>query len=168
MNAITNQLTNSVPARWFNTLSNREKLLVSGGLIFVLGLLLLWLLSAAQDYRDSNVAKYQTSLADMQWMQAYEDSARSAEHSSQIASSGGEIQLSTLSQSADLHDIELQRIQPLGDGVNIEITRQSFDSVVSWMFSLQESEGIVITQARITRLRESPGLVEVRLVVRRG
>ena len=168
MNMISNQMTNSLPVRWFNALSNREKTLVAGGAVFVLVLLLLWLLSAAQDYRDLNVAKYQSSLTDMQWMQAYEASARSAEQASQNTNPGGEIQITTLSQSADLHDIELQRIQPLGESVNIEITRQPFDSVVSWMFSLQESEGIVITQARITRLRESPGLVEVRLVVRRG
>ncbi len=168
MNIIANQIANSMPVRWFNTLSNREKMLVAGGLVFVLVLLLLWLLSSAQNYRDLNVAKYQSSLADMQWMQAYEASARTAEQSSQNTGTGGEIQLSRLSQSAELHDIEFQRIQPLGDGVNIEIARQSFDSVVSWMFSLQESEGVTITQARITRLRESPGLVEARLVVRGG
>ena len=168
MNALVNQLKESSALRWFSALSNREKGLIVGAIVvFVAVFLVGYALPTAQDYRNSNVAKYKESLADLQWMKAYEDAARSAVQSSEASGArGGDVQLSTLYESAQLHDVEIQRATPSGQNVNIEVTQQSFDSVLSWIFSLQNDEGIAINQVRINRL--GSGMVDVRLVVRKG
>ena len=165
MKALSNQLTNSTVAKWFNALSSREKKLVSwtGAAVVVL-FLLGYALPATLDYRHTNVVKLKVSSADLSWMKAYESTARTSSQQGQGSGGGGSVELSTISRSADLHDVDLQRIQPISDGINIEITRQQFDSVLRWLFSLQNDEGVTISQARIMRL--GSGLVDARVVVR--
>ncbi|MXW54210.1 MAG: type II secretion system protein M [Gammaproteobacteria bacterium] len=165
MNAISNQITNSTIAKWFNALSSREKKLVSWTGVALVALFLLgYALPSTLDYRHSNVTKLKVSSADLSWMKAYESTARSSSQQGQGTSNGGSVELSTISRSADLHDVDLQRIQPVSDGINIEITRQQFDSVLKWLFSLQNDEGVTISQARI--MRQGSGLVDARVVVR--
>ncbi len=165
MNAISNQIANSTIAKWFNALSSREKKLISWTGMTVVALFLLgYALPSTLDYRHSNVVKLKVSSADLSWMKAYESTARSSSQQGQGTSTGGSVELSTISRSADLHDVDLQRIQPVSDGINIEITRQQFDSVLKWLFSLQNDEGVTISQARI--MRQGAGLVDARVVVR--
>ncbi len=165
MNAISNQITNSTIAKWFNALSSREKKLVSWTGVALVALFLLgYALPSTLDYRHTNVTKLKVSSADLSWMKAYESTARSSSQQGQGTSNGGSVELSTISRSADLHDVDLQRIQPVSDGINIEITRQQFDSVLKWLFSLQNDEGVTISQARI--MRQGSGLVDARVVVR--
>lgn len=165
MNAISNQIANSTVAKWFNALSSREKKLVSWTGVALVALFLLgFALPSTLDYRHSNVEKLKVSSADLSWMKAYESTARSSSQQGQGTSSGGNVELSTISRSADLHDVDLQRIQPISDGINIEITKQQFDSVLKWLFSLQNDEGVTISQARI--MRQGSGLVDARVVVR--
>lgn len=165
MNAISNQIANSTIAKWFNALSSREKKLISWTGMAVVALFLLgYALPSTLDYRHSNVTKLKVSSADLSWMKAYESTARSSSQQGQGTSTGGSVELSTISRSADLHDVDLQRIQPISDGINIEITRQQFDSVLKWLFSLQNDEGVTISQARI--MRQGAGLVDARVVVR--
>lgn len=165
MNAISNQITNSTIAKWFNALSSREKKLVSWTGVALVALFLLgYALPSTLDYRHSNVTKLKVSSADLSWMKAYESTARSSSQQGQGTNNGGSVELSTISRSADLHDVDLQRIQPVSDGINIEITRQQFDSVLKWLFSLQNDEGVTISQARI--MRQGSGLVDARVVVR--
>lgn len=165
MNVLSNQIANSTIAKWFNALSSREKKLVSWtGAALVALFLLGYVLPSTLDYRHTNVVKLKVSSADLSWMKAYESTARSSNQQGQGTSGGENVELSTISRSADLHDVDLQRIQPVSDGINIEITRQQFDSVLRWLFSLQNDEGVTISQARIMRL--GSGLVDARVVVR--
>lgn len=164
MNALSNQITNSTVFKWFNALSAREKKLVSWTGVALIALFLLgYALPSVLEYRHSNVTKLKVSSADLSWMRAYESSARSSSQQGQ-GSTGDAPDISTISRSADLHELDLQRIQPISDGINVEITRQSFDNILGWLFSLQNDEGYTISQARIMRL--GSGLVDARVVIR--
>ena len=96
-------------------------------------------------------------------MRAYESTARATSQQGQGAR-GESPDISKISRSADIHDVDVQRIQPVSDGINVEITKQSFDNVLKWLFSLQNDDGMTISQARIMRL--GSGLVDARVVVR--
>lgn len=164
MNALSNQLTNSSVAKWFNALSAREKKLVTWTGVALVALFLLgYALPSTLEYRQSSVTKLKVSSADLNWMRAYESSARTSNQQDSGDGSSPPI-LSIISKSADLHDVDIQRIQPISDGINVEITRQSFDNVLEWLFSLQNDDGYTISQARVMRL--GSGLVDARVVVR--
>ncbi len=164
MSALTDQITNSTIAKWFRALSKREKGFVSLGVAALVAVLMFgFVLPTTLDFRDANVTRYQSSFADISYMRAFEESARAKGQSEQSGSGSGDIELASISRSASLHDISLQRIQPVTDGVTIEITREEFDGVIGWLFSLQNDEGMNVSQARILRL--GAGLVDARIVV---
>ncbi|MCY3884988.1 MAG: type II secretion system protein GspM [Gammaproteobacteria bacterium] len=164
MNALSNQITNSTVFKWFNALSAREKKLVSWTGIALLALFLLgYALPSTLEYRHSNVIKLKVSSADLNWMRAYESTARTSSQQG-LETNGNRPDIPRISRSAELHDVDLQRLQPISDGINVEITKQQFDSVLKWLFSLQNDEGYTISQARIMRL--GSGLVDARVVIR--
>lgn len=164
MSILANQLSNSSAAKWFKALSDREKTLVTWTAIALIGLFLLgYLLPSTLEFRQTKVSTLKVASANLSWMKAYETTARTAGQQGQDPSEGG-IVLSKISRSADLHEVELQRIQPVSEGINIELSRQSFDSVLRWLFSLQSDEGATISQVRV--MRHGSGLVDARVVVR--
>ena len=165
MNAITEQVKNTSAWRWFNALSTREKTLFSWAIVIVVALILFaYALPSAIEFHNDRVSDYKQSVNDLKWMQAFETTARNRNDSRQETSQGDGVQLAVISQSAETHNIALQRIQPVSDGVTIEITRQSFDDVLQWLFAIQANEGVTISQARMIRV--SPSLVDARIVAR--
>ena len=159
-NNLAQQFSDSSVARWFRTLSKREQVLVY--IVFVLiGIVLsLVLLTSMQNFRDENVAAYHQKLADLDWMNANVAQAKLKVGLDRARDQGD---WRPIHSNAELHNIEIRRIERGSEGATISIDSHSFQDILNWIFALQESAGMRIERVRFEE--SDPGMVTTSLVI---
>lgn len=148
---------------WLDNLSVRERNLVygAGGLLAVALLYLVVVMPFQVSGKKMN-ARVQQKSADLAWMQASAPQAMAAAGVAQQA--GGEslvVLVARTAREAGLGDA-LRDQSPDGDaGLRLRIEAASFDTLVTWLGSLQQQYGVTIESANIDAA--APGLVNATL-----
>lgn len=159
-NTLVQQITDSAMARWFRTLSKREQILVYIVLVLIGVVLSLVLLTSAQNFRNEHVGSYHQKLADLDWMNANIEQAKLKAGMSRGTAQGD---WRPIYRNAELHNIEIRRIERGSEGATINIDAHPFDDVLKWIFALQEGAGMRIERVRFEE--SDPGMVTTNLVI---
>jgi general secretion pathway protein M len=148
---------------WIDGLSARERNLVYGaGALLALALVYLVLVLPFQSSGKKLNARVQQKSADLAWMQAQAPAAMQAAGIAQ--GSGGEslvVLVDRTARDAGLGN-SLRDQSPDGNsGLRVRLEGASFDTLVTWLASLQQQHGVSIEVANIDAA--GPGLVNATL-----
>ncbi len=154
---------------WFDSLEQRERLIVSIGAVLVV-LIVLWvfvwtpLRSGAVELDDA-VAEKTDLLATLQRAQALSGSP-----SAGAPAAAAQSLVLIVDQTHRAHGLAgtLSRNQPDGtDGIRVTFQAASFDSLVNWLVDLQRGHGVAVESANFDGSSQA-GLVSATLVLRRS
>jgi len=144
---------------WYAGLQPREQRMVAIGavvvalLILVMGILMP-LHSALSNSLESNAAKRE----DLAWMQVNAPEVRAA--GAALPSDTGEapvVLVDRVGREAGLTDA-LRGTQPSGAGVRVELEAAPFDTLISWLATLDERYGLAVESITVDRAAR-PGAV---------
>lgn len=153
---------------WVDSLSARERNLVyvAGGLLSI-ALIYVVLVMPFQVSGKKMAARVQQKSADLAWMQASAPQAMAAAGIAQSA--GGEslvVLVARTAREAGLGEA-LRDQSPDGNaGLRLRIEAASFDTLVTWLGSLQQQYGVTIESATIDAA--APGLVNATLSLKQA
>lgn len=153
---------------WLDSLSARERNLVyvAGGLLAVAAVYLV-LVMPFQVSGKKMAARVEQKSADLAWMQASAPQAMAAAGIAQSA--GGEslvVLVARTAREAGLGDA-LRDQSPDGNaGLRLRIEAASFDTLMTWLASLQQQYGVTIDSATIDAA--APGLVNATLSLKQA
>lgn len=148
--------------KWYDSQSRREQTLIDVGMVVVaFALVYSLLLNPAVDYRNSQVDSHREEQASFIWMQQHANDP--AVNQSRGSQGAGNTKLSVVSNSAGVHNITLNRLQPTPTGINIEIRSAPFNVVVQWLLKLESNYGFKIVEARFERLAEGNAACQIRI-----
>jgi general secretion pathway protein M len=154
---------------WFKTLQPRERLLVSSAAIVLIGaVLFLGVFAPLGKAVASRQTRVDTKKLDLVWMRGAANSVRMA-----AAQTGGNVSGESLvvlinrtAQPAGLASALVNQ-SPAGDNsIRVRLERGSFDSIVTWLGSLQQQYSVRVDNASIDRA-DKPGIVNASLVLTR-
>jgi general secretion pathway protein M len=153
---------------WLDNLSARERNLVyvAGGLLAI-ALVYLVLVMPFQVSGKKMAARVQQKSADLAWMQASAPQAMAAAGASQSAGDESLVVLvARTAREAGLGE-SLRDQSPDGNaGLRLRIEAASFDTLVTWLGSLQQQYGVTIDSATIDAA--APGLVNATLSLKQA
>jgi general secretion pathway protein M len=153
---------------WLDSLSARERNLVyvAGGLLAI-AVIYLVLVMPFQVSGKKMAARVEQKSADLAWMQASAPQAMAAAGIAQSA--GGEslvVLVARTAREAGLGDA-LRDQSPDGNaGLRLRIEAASFDTLMTWLASLQQQYGVTIDSATIDAA--APGLVNATLSLKQA
>jgi general secretion pathway protein M len=153
---------------WLDTLSARERNLVyvAGGLLAIAAVYLV-LVMPFQVSGKKMAARVEQKTADLAWMQASAPQAMAAAGIAQA--SGGEslvVLVARTAREAGLGDA-LRDQSPDGNaGLRLRMEAASFDTLMTWLASLQQQHGVTIDSATIDAA--APGLVNATLSLKQA
>lgn len=153
---------------WLDNLSARERNLVyvAGGLLAI-ALVYLVLVMPFQLSGKKMAARVEKKSADLAWMQASAPQAMAAAGIAQSA--GGEslvVLVARTAREAGLGD-SLRDQSPDGNaGLRLRVEAASFDTLMTWLASLQQQYGVTIESATIDAA--APGLVNATLSLKQA
>lgn len=157
--------------QWFSGLSNRERLIVSGGAIVVLIMsvyLLLWEpLTIQRSQLQTSVQAQRTTYA---WMQKAAIEVRQLSGKGDGIKNQSESLLGTINNTAKLKlaGAILKRVEEdRQQGVRVWIEQVAFDDLILWLGQLQQQHGISVSSL-VSERHAKTGRVDVRLILQRG
>ena len=144
---------------WYAGLQPREQRMVAiGGIMATVLILVLGLLMPLQSAVSSAVKRNETKRADLAWLQANAPEIRAA--GGQVSADTGEapvVLVDRVGREAGLANA-LRGTQPNGTGVRVQLEGAPFDSLVSWLATLDERYGFSIETITVDRAAR-PGVV---------
>lgn len=145
---------------WFRQRSRRERTLL-GALIVVLLCCVVFLgaLQPALQFRNTEIEKHQYEQEGLHWLEQAIDQGLTLQGESPSTATADLIR--TLTRTAASYQITLNRQQPSGEAISVEIRDHPFENVARWIVSLHQSHGIRVVTATITSKLD--GLVDARL-----
>ena len=148
---------------WFDNLSERERNLVyAAGALVGVALVYLVLVLPLQASGKRMASRVQQKTADLAWMQA---SAPQAMAAAGVAKAGGGESLVVLvdrtAREAGLGAALRDQSPDGNNGLRLQIEGASFDTLVTWLASLQQQHGVSIESATIGAA--APGFVNAML-----
>ena len=148
---------------WFDNLSERERNLVyAAGALVGVALVYLVLVLPLQTSGKRMASRVQQKTADLAWMQA---SAPQAMAAAGVAKAGGGESLVVLvdrtAREAGLGAALRDQSPDGNNGLRLQIEGAPFDTLVTWLASLQQQHGVSIESATIGAA--APGLVNAML-----
>lgn len=162
---LINELKGSSAGRWYTGLGsqNRNMVRLAAAVLCVLFLVVfVWL--PITGWSDSEIQRYQNSLALQEWMQANEPRARQLDEKNPASQGNRESLLTLISRSAKSSGITLLRFQEEGSGgVSVVLQEQVFNDVIIWLEQLQTRDNIQIRQLSID-VHTTPGKVNSRII----
>ena len=154
---------------WIGTLSLRERNLVYGaGGLLLLALLYLVLILPFQTSGARMSARVEKKTADLVWMRQNASQAMAAAGVSQ-ARAGGESLVVLVDRTAREAGLaaSLRDQSPNGEtSLRLRLEAASFDTLMTWLASLQQQYGVTIESAQIDAA--APGLVNASLNLTQG
>jgi general secretion pathway protein M len=144
---------------WYAGLQERERRMVTIGgaavaLIILFGGILMPLASAVSSAKERRETKRQ----DLQWMRSNAPEIRAA--GNQMVVDNGEpsvVMVDRTGRAAGLTDA-LRGTQPSGNGVRVQLEGAPFDTLVSWLATLDQNYGLAVESITVDRATK-PGLV---------
>jgi general secretion pathway protein M len=144
---------------WYAGLQSREQRMVAvGGVCVAVLILLFGILMPLQSAVSSAVKSNETKREDLAWMRV---------NAPEIRASGGQLPADTGEAPVVLVDrvgreaglgSALRGTQPNGTGVRVQLEAASFDTLVSWLATLDERYGLAIESITVDRTAQ-PGTV---------
>lgn len=153
---------------WLDSLSARERNLVyAAGALVAVALLYLVLVLPVQTSSSRMASRVGQKTADLAWMRAQAPQAMAA--AGVARSAGGESLVVLVDRSAREAGLgtALRDQSPDGNsGLRLRIEGASFDTLVTWLASLQQQHGVSIESASIDAA--APGLVNATLSLKQA
>ena len=144
---------------WYAGLQQREQRMVAiGGVTVAILILVLGILTPLQSAVSSGVKRNETKREDLAWMQANAQEIRAA--GNQVAGDTGEapvVLVDRVGREAGLASA-LRGTQPNGTGVRVQLEAAPFDTLVTWLATLDERYGLAIESITVDRTAQ-PGTV---------
>jgi general secretion pathway protein M len=144
---------------WYAGLQQREQRMVAiGGCVVAVLVLVLGILVPLQSAVSSAVKGNETKRQDLAWMQANAPEIRAA--GNEVAADTGEapvVLVDRVAREAGLASA-LRGTQPNGTGVRVQLEAASFDTLVTWLATLDERYGLAIESITVDRAAQ-PGVV---------
>jgi len=144
---------------WYAGLQQREQRVVAiGGIAVAVLVLVLGILVPLQSAVSSAVKGNETKRQDLAWMQANAPEIRAA--GNEVAADTGEapvVLVDRVAREAGLASA-LRGTQPNGTGVRVQLEAASFDTLVTWLATLDERYGLAIESITVDRAAQ-PGVV---------
>lgn len=155
---------------WWQSLSSRERSLVSGLSVFVMLLLVYFMIwSPIQTHIDNLQQSVDSNKTLLAWMQKANTVLQQHGNSSNgsTASTDPNQRLATVQQSLQevsfrKHAQQLQQTQK--NDVRVTISKAQFDDVINWLVSLWKNNGLVLYSANIKKLNDK-GTISATLVI---
>jgi general secretion pathway protein M len=143
---------------WYAGLQQREQRVVAiGAVALALLILVLGILVPLQSAVSNVVKSNETKRADLKWMQANAPEIRAA---GQVPPDTGEapvVLVDRVAREAGLASA-LRGTQPNGTGVRVQLEAAPFDTLVTWLATLDERYGLAIETITVDRGAQ-PGVV---------
>jgi general secretion pathway protein M len=144
---------------WYAGLQQREQRIVAiGGVTLAILILVLGILTPLQSAVSSGVKRNETKREDLAWMQVNAQEIRAA--GNQVAGDTGEapvVLVDRVGREAGLASA-LRGTQPNGTGVRVQLEAAPFDTLVTWLATLDERYGLAIESITVDRAPR-PGVV---------
>jgi general secretion pathway protein M len=144
---------------WYAGLQQRERRVVTiGGVAVAVLILVLGILMPLQSAVSSAVQRNETKRADLKWMQANASEIRAL--GGQMTADTGEapvVLVDRVAREAGLASA-LRGTQPNGTGVRVQLEAAPFDTLVTWLATLDERYGLAIESITVDRAAR-PGVV---------
>jgi general secretion pathway protein M len=144
---------------WYAGLQEREQRMVAiGGVVVAVLILVLGILMPLQSAVSSAVKRNETQRVDLAWMQTNAPEIRAA--GNQVAGDTGEapvVLVDRVAREAGLAGA-LRGTQPNGTGVRVQLEAAPFDTLVSWLTTVDERHGLAIESITVDRGAQ-PGMV---------
>jgi general secretion pathway protein M len=144
---------------WYAGLQEREqRMVVIGGVVVAILILVLGILMPLQSAVSSAVKRNETQRVDLAWMQTNAPEIRAA--GNQAGGDTGEapvVLVDRVAREAGLAGA-LRGTQPNGTGVRVQLEAAPFDTLVSWLATLDERFGLAIESITVDRGAQ-PGMV---------
>jgi general secretion pathway protein M len=145
---------------WYAGLQQREQRVVAiGGVAVAVLILLLGILLPLQSAVSGAVKRNETKRGDLAWMQVNSPEIRAAGNQ-QLAGDTGEapvVLVDRVAREAGLASA-LRGTQPNGTGVRVQLEAAPFDTLVTWLATLDERYGLAIESITVDRAAR-PGVV---------
>jgi general secretion pathway protein M len=145
---------------WYAGLQQREQRVVAiGGVAVAVLILLMGILLPLQSAVSSAVKRNETKRGDLAWMQVNSPEIRAAGNQ-QLAGDTGEVPVVLVDRVAREAGLAsaLRGTQPNGTGVRVQLEAAPFDTLVTWLATLDERHGLAIESITVDRAAQ-PGLV---------
>ena len=149
--------------RRFDAATSRQRLLIVLAGYFFLALFLYFaVLDPALVYRSDQVRSQFAAANGLSWMVANQDEARRLGGGSQPTR--GRNDMAAISNSAQMYNLSIKRMQPTDNRVSVELTSQEYGALIRWLVALESEHGFNIVDARIDKVAE--GIVDSRITLR--
>jgi general secretion pathway protein M len=145
---------------WYAQLQPREQRMVAfGGIALAILVLVGGILLPLQSAVSGANARNETKRADLAWMRANVAEIRASSNDTIPADSADPpvVLVDRVGRAAGLTDA-LRGTQPSGNGVRVQLEDAPFDTVVSWLATLDQHYGLSIDSITIDRTVK-PGLI---------
>ncbi len=144
---------------WYDGLQERERRVVAIGAVAVAVLILLFgILMPLQSAVSTAVTRNESKRQDLAWMQVNAPEIRAA--GNQLPADTGEapvVVVDRVGREAGLASA-LRGTQPNGTGVRVQLEAAPFDTLVTWLATLDERYGLAIESITVDRAAR-PGVV---------
>ncbi|MDF4318599.1 type II secretion system protein M [Vibrio parahaemolyticus] len=153
---------------WWSGISQREQRLVLGcGAFAILGILYWGLLQPMSQRAELAQSRIQSEKQLLTWVQDKADDITALRKSGGVSFSNQPLN-QLVSSSARRFKVELIRVQPRNDSVQVWIKPLAFNQLVDWLRYLKEQQGIDVEFLDIDRTDQA-GMIDVnRLQFKRG
>ncbi|WP_045596120.1 type II secretion system protein M [Vibrio vulnificus] len=153
---------------WWSSISQREqRLVVVCGVFGLIGLIYWGVLQPINARAEQAQLRIQTEKQLLSWVSEKADELTSLRASGGVSFSNQPLN-QVIASSARQFKVELQRVQPRNEMLQVWVAPMPFNRLVDWLTFLKEKQGIEVEFMDIDRGKES-GLVEVnRLQFKRG
>ncbi|MGR5112050.1 type II secretion system protein M [Vibrio jasicida] len=153
---------------WWNSISQREqRLVMGGGVIAIIGMIYWGLLQPMNQRAELAQTRIQSEKQLLNWVQDKADEITALRKSGGVSFSNQPLN-QLVSSSARRYKVELIRVQPRNESVQVWIKPLAFNQMVDWLRYLKEQQGIEVEFLDIDRTDQA-GMIDVnRLQFKRG
>ncbi|MCJ0814213.1 type II secretion system protein M [Vibrio vulnificus] len=160
-------LLNMFQAWWSNISQREQRLVVVCGVFGLIGLIYWGVLQPINARAEQAQLRIQSEKQLLSWVSEKADELAGLRASGGVSFSNQPLN-QVIASSARQFKVELQRVQPRNEMLQVWVAPMPFNRLVDWLTFLKEKQGIEVEFMDIDRGKES-GLVEVnRLQFKRG
>lgn len=153
---------------WWSSISQREqRLVMGGGIIAIIGMIYWGVFQPMNQRAELAQSRIQSEKQLLTWVQDKADDISALRKSGGVSFSNQPLN-QVVSSSARRYKVELIRVQPRNDSVQVWIKPLAFNQMVDWLRYLKEQQGIEVEFLDIDRTDQA-GMIDVnRLQFKRG
>ncbi|WP_117235627.1 type II secretion system protein M [Vibrio maerlii] len=146
---------------WWQSISQREQRLVIAAAVVTAFVAVYWGLIQPLNTRAAQAeARLVSERQLLSWVQGKADSIVAQRGSGSTVATSNQPLNQVISRTASQYRVELIRVQPRGEMLQVWVQPLSFDQLINWLTFLQEKQGISVAFLDIEET-DKPGVIEV-------